>query len=134
MTYRNKLTPLQPAIPVPNLQAEANQMAKDVLNNANGTLTPPLNSSISRSFSSRKPRPTLPVRTSSKTQITDSRSATDKISHPIRTSGHDASDFGRLIDETNSRRGSSHDLQNPVTANPSVSSTRADSASAMTTE
>jgi CheY-like chemotaxis protein len=64
-----KLTPIQPSMPVPKLQAEANQMVRDVLNSSNGTLTPSPHSSTSPSILSRESRLTTPAKMSSKSKL-----------------------------------------------------------------
>jgi hypothetical protein len=68
---------------MPNLQAEANQVAKDVMGHANGTITPPNDIPTPPTISSSmKTRPSPPIRTSSKTKPSE---ITNVMNMPVPT-------------------------------------------------
>jgi hypothetical protein len=89
----------KPPAPMPNLQAEANQVAKDVMEHANGTITPPNDSPTPPAISSSmKTRPSPPIRTSSKTKPSE---ITNVMNMPVptrRSSGRSRRDLGSNID------------------------------------
>lgn len=90
---------------MPNLQAEASQVANDVMNTANGIITPQ-NDSLTPPItsSSMKTRPPPPIRTSSKTKPSDITNAISKPTRSARSSSRSQeSIFTSKIDTNTSK-------------------------------
>lgn len=110
MTFKTKSQ--QPPALVPNLQAKANKIAKDVMSQLNGTTTPqndtPTLPSIS---SSMKTRPSPPIRISSKTKPSNISNVMNLPTRTGHTSGHSRGDHSSKIDTTTSKAsGSATDI------------------------
>jgi hypothetical protein len=71
-----------------NLQATANKVANEVMAIANGTAVPQINKPTTSSKSaSIKSRPSPPIRTSSRTKFTDTKTTANKPVRPAGISG-----------------------------------------------
>jgi hypothetical protein len=121
------LTYPQPPIPLPNLQAEANQVANDVMNTANGTVTPRTDTSrVVRSSNNSRPIP--PIRTSSKTKVTEINNSSHTGARPIRSSVVRtlSSELNNSGDTDTSRGTSGSEAQTPLGKNHPNNVTRTD--------
>jgi hypothetical protein len=89
----------QPRASIPNLQAEANQVTRDVIGRINGIVTQQSDGQIpSINSSTMKNRPLPPIRTSSKTKTSQITNVMSMGMLTNRSSGRSRSDLSSNID------------------------------------